>query len=663
MFIQFKKDVEAAFKHMITDKLYIVDVAKDELWDVYLNSFTDPVERQDHNCNNCRSFIRHMGKAVAIDPETFEIKTFWDDVHTPGYQLTAKALAGAVKSHFVSGRFMLDMAEDHGCDHNVQILEDGTHRTWHHLYVDIPQHLRYNSARRSLATLIGDINASKDVLYRSVRELKLSAIDTVIDLIEDGALYRGQENLKNLQNFRQLIAKGELMQNPNNFCWFHSDNPVCRLRNTALGTLLVDLSEGKDLEVAVKAYENIMAPANYKRPKALITKKQIEAAQKTVEELGLTDALPRRHAAIEDISVNDVLFVNRDTRSKMKDSIFQTLEKEGVGVKNIHPSATVSLKKFLSDILPNSINVEFLVENIHIPNLVTLTAPVNSDADRLFKWTNNFAWVYNGSVADSFREKVKKAGGNIEGFLRASLHWFNYDDLDIHCKEPNGSHIYFGNKRSIRTDGTLDVDMNAGKGSSRDAVENIVWTDRSKLRNGTYIVYINQFHKRESVDFGFEVEIELDGNLYKFNYKDIMRTGTNIDVARIIVDNGKITVEPILNCSESSNPKDIWNIKTMQFVPVSCIMKSPNYWGDNHVGNEHVFFMLKDCMNPDPIRGFFNEYLRSDLEKNHRRVFEAIGSKAKVEFDEHQLSGLGFSTTKEAEFTIKVDNIIYKVKI
>lgn len=70
-----------------------------------------------------------------------------------------------------------------------------------------------------------------------------------------------------------------------------------------MGTLLIDLSNGVDLERAVKSYENIMAPSNYKRPTALITKKQIEAAQKKVEELGLTDALPRRHARVEDIKV------------------------------------------------------------------------------------------------------------------------------------------------------------------------------------------------------------------------------------------------------------------------------------------------------------------------------------------------------------------------
>lgn len=178
-----------------------------------------------------------------------------------------------------------------------------------------------------------------------------------------------------------------------------------------MGTLLIDLSNGVDLERAVKSYENIMAPSNYKRPTALITKKQIEAAQKKVEELGLTDALPRRHARVEDISVNDVLFVNRDTRAKMKGGMFDMLsETSTVNPKEFTKAQEVSADAFVKNILPGAKEVSILVENRHIPNFVTLTAPENPDAGQLFKWNNNFAWVYNGSVADSFKEKVKAAG-------------------------------------------------------------------------------------------------------------------------------------------------------------------------------------------------------------------------------------------------------------
>lgn len=83
-FKNFKKDVEAAFNNMIAENLFVANVDKDLLWMGYLLSFEDETIRQDHNCNACKSFIRHYGKVVAIDPQTYKVKTFWDDVRTPG---------------------------------------------------------------------------------------------------------------------------------------------------------------------------------------------------------------------------------------------------------------------------------------------------------------------------------------------------------------------------------------------------------------------------------------------------------------------------------------------------------------------------------------------------------------------------------------------------
>lgn len=665
-FFYFKKDVEAAFiKMMEAGKLFIVNVDNDLLWMGYLLSFPEGEERQSHNCNACKSFIRHMGKAVSIDPVTYEIKTFWDDVHTPGYEKTAADLAKLVKEAAICNIFMQDINEFHGCDHNIQRLPDGSTRQWNHLYIDLPRHYRFNSRTsdfHSLAALKGEVVARRNVFMRSLTELKTDVVETVIDLIEDNNLYRGSEFLKGLQEFLRVKKATEGLANLDNYCWLHYDNPIAKIRNTAMGTLLINLSEGMELERAVKAYENIMAPTNYKRPNALITKKQIAQAQKTVEELGLVDALPRRHAQVEDISVNDVLFVNRDTAKRMiGSSMLDMLSADKpVNPKEFTKAAEITIEQFLNDILPGSTNVEALVENNHISNFVTLTAPVNKDAGNLFKWNNNFAWVYNGSVADSFKEKVKAAGGNVEGFMRCSLHWFNFDDLDVHVMEPNGHEIYYCNRRSYNTGGTLDVDMNAGSGKTRDAVENIVWTDRSHLAPGRYTVWVNQFNKRENIDVGFEFEIEVDGELHKFAYDKIVKG--NVTVAYIDVSRNGITVSPVLPSNASYKSKTEWGIDTMKFQKVSCIMLSPNYWEGNSVGNKHYFFMIDGCKNPDPVRGFFNEYLRADLEKDHRRVFEALASKAKTEYSDNQLSGLGFSVSQRNELIVKVDNKTFKIK-
>ena len=89
----------------------------------------------------------------------------------------------------------------------------------------------------------------------------------------------------------------------------HIYNDQTRIKNAVIGTLLTDISEGYDLDDAVKSYESKVAPTNYKRPTALITQKIIDSAMKTIEELGISESLKRRYAIISDLSVNNVILL------------------------------------------------------------------------------------------------------------------------------------------------------------------------------------------------------------------------------------------------------------------------------------------------------------------------------------------------------------------
>lgn len=77
-FKSFKKQMQSAFSVLIAnqDHLFVVDVDKDAMWNAYLDSFTDPEEKQSHNCSCCRSFIKHYGNVVAL--KDGKVVTMWN---------------------------------------------------------------------------------------------------------------------------------------------------------------------------------------------------------------------------------------------------------------------------------------------------------------------------------------------------------------------------------------------------------------------------------------------------------------------------------------------------------------------------------------------------------------------------------------------------------
>jgi hypothetical protein len=301
----------------------------------------------------------------------------------------------------------------------------------------------------------------------------------------------------------------------------------------------------------------------------------------------------------------------------------------------------------MKDILPGATAIDLWVANTYEPHLVSLTTGRHPAAPRLFKWDNDFGWSYGGNVTDSIKEKVKRAGGNVTGKLRVSLSWFNHDDLDLHVFEPNGDHIWYQDKRN-----KLDVDMNAGGAFSREPVENVTWT--RDIPDGEYRIEVNQFHKRESTQVGFVIEIESNGKIEHYSHERAVGHKETVEVGRMTVAGEVITAfRPGKDMQPGSAGKDLWGITTEQFVPVSTIMYSPNYFDDNEVGNRHYFFILKGCVNDQPTRGIYNEFLRGDLQP-HRKVFEVLGDRTKCEPSPDQLSGLGFSSTVRSSVVAKV---------
>lgn len=665
-FLQFKTPIAARFNEMTSEDIFCVDISKEEMWDTYLNSFppgTNPLfkKRTEHDCSCCRNFIRTVGKTVTI--VNGELKTIWDATfEDPAYQAVADAMAKLIKSKKIIHPF-LHYETTVGVDKNYSEGEaEGIVETFHHFHVMIPRNRNTGAVfympKKDIPTALGEKRSLFDVFLRSLKELSVDAVETALDLIGQGSLYRGEEYKSNLERF--LKHKNAFLRLPeymrSNYVWYHLNETagsVAKIRNTAIGTFLVDLSEGMDLEAAVRRFEVVMAPSNYKRPVALVTKAMVEKARSKIEELGLTSALERRFATLSDINVNDIIFADREARKAMTGDVFDSLSTKGSTPKNLDKLEEVSIETFINQIVPKATTIDIMVENRHSPNFVSLIAPKHDSSKPMFKWDNRFSWSYNGEMADSIKERVKRAGGNVTGDLCCRLAWYNHDDLDFHMKEPaGGREIMFTNARSLSPfGGMLDVDMNAGGGHTRTPVENIFYGDHRKMKSGIYELFVNQYSAREKSDVGFDVEFDWIGNIQRFNYPKAMRTRENVVVAKFKYSREK-GVEIIESLPSSAVSRKIWEIPTQEFHRVSTIMLSPNYW-DGAVGNKHYMFMIDGCINDESSRGFFNEFLRDELTP-HRKVIEMVGAKAKVEASAHQLSGLGFSSTQRNELLARV---------
>jgi len=683
MFNKMKQEFQSHVKTITKNQthLFVVDTDSDNLWDLYLENIPKEFnqifrEKREHDCNGCKNFIRKYGNIVAITNDKFisiwEFKTSQKE-----YQLSLAAMSDYIHQNEITNVFLpTNQNIGHNKDHehiNEEII------TWEHFYFKLPKRFILNKDIIAINRLRSEYQDTRNVLLRSLSEITIESIDTVLELIDQNSLYKGEEWKSLLQNFQILQRQYIKTNDTKTWSWLASIKAgavLGRIRNHSIGVLLQDISNKVELDKAIRRYEKIVAPTNYKRPKAIFTKKMIEQAKAEIVKLGLEDSLERRYARLEDITVNNILFSNKDSIKRIKNNldVFDDLTKTiKIDPPKLDRIESINIKTFIKDVLPKLTDIKLFVENRFEPNFVSLIAPVNSKAPTLFKWNNPFSWAYNNNVTDSMSQRIQKAGGNTNGVLRFSIMWNtdndNDNDFDAHAVEPNNNHIYYNTKgKTHKSSGMLDIDitMPFDKDQVPDggaAVENIIWTNKNKMPHGKYEFYVHNYHHAGGRS-GFSAEIEINGVIHQLNYDKELRHGEKIRVANINFDGNEFKIQPLLPSTTTS--KTIWNIQTQKFIQVPVIMFSPNYWdSQDNIGHRHIFFMLNNCLNKLSPNGFFNEFLRESL-LSQKRVFEALGSKMRVQNSNDQhLSGIGFSTTKRNYVILKVKgsfNRIIKIK-
>lgn len=655
-FNDFANAVKKQFDYMSGFRLFVVDTDKHILYNHYLDSFPDGTneifrEKREYDCNYCKNFIRDVGNVVAIIDG--QVVSIWD-IETHGYYIdVAKSMSLHIKSLKIKNIF-ISREENIGKQLSHELLDGDSVKTWNHFNCEVPT----SFVDRDKATRLGKSLSSFTTLKRGLEELSISGLESIVELIESDSLYRGQEHLNKVKSFLSCKKSYDSISDNNDkdiFIWSQLDYSLSLFRGSVIGTLAQDICDGEDLEDSVKSFESKVAPSNYKRPKALVTQSMIDNAISKIDELGIRDSLNRRQAITTDVSVNDILFVDRSVGLKDKDPLSELLDsstkKQSGEIKVLENSSEIGIEHFLTSVVPSSKSIELIVSGRHSANKVQISAPLNSDSPNVLQWDNSFSWSYSGNVADSeIKTRVKSAGGAVDGVLRCSLQWNEKgnepnNDLDVHCNMAHST-IYHGQKVDERTKGVLDIDVQNPRNDI--AVENITWSDISKMVDGEYYFYVKNY-SGSNIN-GFRSEIEFNGELYSYDYVNSVSGG--VRVATVTLKDGSFTIEHHLPHTKTMN---------QQFIPVTMIMLSPNHWGSNSSGNKHFMFMTNEEQDTAPFRGFYNEFISSKLHE-HRKVFDMLSSKMMCNPIQGGLSGYGFSSTKRTDVHAKVDKKLYLIK-
>lgn len=610
-FEKFAELIRQQFSIMCSSgKLFISSVSGDKMWDLYLNSFTsedNPVFRDPNssvnNCNRDKHFIRTYGNIVGVGDDN-EIVTMFDiydaEIEDSTYYNSIVVMRDALKQAPIKSVFAIhydDLVKQpyEKCKKTNDVFQLGyksTNKqytkeevakfgvvttdkvyTFHHFFVSLPKQYVLTSGE-SIGTYYSKVNTSHEIFVKGL-SIPLETLQVVSELMAQGSLLRADLYKYKVDEFITIKQEYDnVISNKDNWTWKRfSDISFARFANELIGTTCLDLAQGKDINTVCKEFNIRVDPANYNKAKAPITQSQIDNAAKRIVELGYEDSFKRRFGTIDDININERIHTNISGKNTSKTALFASLKGTNSGTLSRHKKAefdaieTVSIETFINSILPNSKSIQVFLENSFSNNLVTMTTSIDPETKKIFKWNNNFSWTYNGNLAGKsfIKEVVKDKGGNVSGVLRGSLVWneSGKDNSDLDCWNiftDRSNHVErIGYSTSYRKrsngfsscGGQLDIDIMSPNGKL--AAENIYFQNRSKLKKGTYLFYVNPYSRRNSE--GFKFEIEVDGETYNYEFNGSVNS--DVRIAEVTFDGTSFSIKHLLD-PVSSTSANMW---------------------------------------------------------------------------------------------------------
>lgn len=371
------------------------------LWSRYLDSFSDPAERQYHNCHACRRFVERFGALTVIGDDGRLTPALWSEEDAPeSYRPALATMARAVHRSKVTGVFLS----------SEKVWGTPETGIWHHLAVRPMEGMLFKkspvqSAEQAMAEKLENF---KNVT-RALGEFAPSHVETALTLLKSDNLYRSEKVLGQAEWLHALHTAISSVRGSarSRIIWravASAPAGFCHPRSSMIGTLLSDIAEGKDFGDVSRAFAAKMHPLSYQRPKAAPSAGTIEAAEKLVERLGLQASLDRRFARLGEIQA--VWRPKKQEPSEI-DGVFGHLKSRArEQTKGLAaPQQTMTWEKFQRVLLPTADRLEFKAPSRG--SYTALVTAVNMEAPPILQWDlegarNPVSWYFwNGGASAS----------------------------------------------------------------------------------------------------------------------------------------------------------------------------------------------------------------------------------------------------------------------
>jgi hypothetical protein len=396
------------------------------LFDAYINGISAEY-RQQHNCRNCQQFIERFGGLVTISAEGVPSPAMIP-ADGYGFQASIDEMVRIIRLATVTGVFLSSETE----------YGKAVTGAWKHFAVTPKTGAVFATTKlRNAAQATAEKSEDLKTVERALSEFPLSVIDQALTLLRSDALYRSEKVLGQAEWLKSLHTARAATKNERhkrNILWLAvatAPAGFCHPRSSMIGTLLEDISAGKDFGDVSRAFTAKMHPLQYQRPQAAPTSGSIANAERLFAMMGMDKSLVRRYARLEEVPC--IWKPSVTSKPEQSGGIFSHLKAKGdtpVPAMN-PPSQTVTWVKFRETALPIAKRIQYLVATLRPPfqsSYGALVTAAHDDAPPIMQWDspgtrNPFSWYLYRGGSPASQWGLQQGWHEVKGFSLNPSKW------------------------------------------------------------------------------------------------------------------------------------------------------------------------------------------------------------------------------------------------